>query len=182
MLTMALPGSVYVYQGEELGLWEVLDIPDELRQDPIWHRTEGADPGRDGCRVPLPWSGQEPPFGFSPPYATSEPWLPQPKEWRELTVEAESGSGDSMLELYRSALRIRRAEPELGDGHLRWRQSADGVLDFDRGGSVRCVANLSDGPVELPAQAAVLLASGPVAGGLLPPDTAVWLRMTSTAG
>jgi alpha-glucosidase len=175
---MALPGSVYVYQGEELGLWEVLDIPDELRQDPIWHRTEGADPGRDGCRVPLPWSGQEPPFGFSPPDATSEPWLPQPKEWRELTVEAESGSGDSMLELYRSALRIRGAESGLGDGPMRWRQSADGVLDFDRDAGVRCVANLSDVPVDLPAHAAVMLASGPVTRGLLPPDTAVWLRMT----
>ena len=178
LLTMALPGSVYVYQGEELGLWEVLDIPDDLRQDPIWRRTEGADPGRDGCRVPLPWSGQEPPFGFSPPGANSEPWLPQPKEWRELTVEAESGNADSMLELYRSALRIRRAEPALGDGPLRWWPSADGVLDFDRGGSVRCVANLSDVPVDLPAHAAVMLASGPVTCDLLPPDTAVWLRIT----
>jgi alpha-glucosidase len=194
LLTMALPGSVYVYQGEELGLSEVLDIPDELRQDPIWQRTDGADPGRDGCRVPLPWSGQEPPFGFSPADATSEPWLPQPKEWRELTVEAESGCPGSMLELYRSALRIRKSEPGLGDGPMCWRQSADGVLDFDRGGfdrggfdrggergesgSVRCVANLSGGPVNLPAQAEVLLASGPVTGDVLPPDTAVWLRQS----
>ena len=175
LLTMALPGSVYVYQGEELGLWEVLDIPDELRQDPIWQRTGGADPGRDGCRVPLPWSGQEPPFGFSPPGATSEPWLPQPKEWRELTVQAESGSGCSMLELYQNALRIRRTEPGLGDGQLTWLPSAPGVLDFDRG-TVRCIANLSDGPVSLPAQAVILLASEPVEGNLLPPDTAVWLR------
>ena len=91
LLTMALPGSVYIYQGEELGLWEVQDIPDELRQDPIWARTGGADPGRDGCRVPLPWSGTEPPFGFSPAGAAAEPWLPQPKEWRDLTVAAESG-------------------------------------------------------------------------------------------
>ena len=66
LLTMALPGSVYLYQGEELGLWEVEDIPDERRQDPIWFRTGGADPGRDGCRVPLPWAGVESPFGFSP--------------------------------------------------------------------------------------------------------------------
>jgi len=76
----ALPGSVYVYQGEELGLWEVQDIPDELRQDPIWARTGGADPGRDGSRVPLPWSGNEPPFGFSPAGTCEVPWLPQPKE------------------------------------------------------------------------------------------------------
>src|SRR5581483_4731138 len=128
LLTMALPGTVYVYQGEELGLWEVQDIPDELRQDPIWRRTGGADPGRDGSRVPLPWSGQEPPFGFSPPGTASEPWLPQPKEWRELTVAEQAGSPGSMLELYRRALAIRRAEPALGDGRMCWLPSPDGVL------------------------------------------------------
>jgi alpha-glucosidase len=176
LLTLALPGSVYVYQGEETGLWEVQDIPDELRQDPIWRRTRGADPGRDGSRVPLPWSGQEPPFGFSPPGAASEPWLPQPKQWRELTVEAESGEAGSMLELYRSALRLRRAEPALGDGSMTWLPSAEGVLAFDRGGSVRCVSNLSAASVELPSHRAVILASGRLDGGMLPPDTTVWLR------
>ncbi len=113
LLTMALPGSVYIYQGEETGLWEVQDIPDELRQDPIWRRTGGADPGRDGSRVPLPWSGTEPPFGFSPAGAGAEPWLPQPKDWRELTVSAESADGGSMLSLYREALRIRRFRPRV---------------------------------------------------------------------
>jgi alpha-glucosidase len=182
LLTMALPGCVYVYHGEELGLWEVQDIPDELRQDPIWRRTGGADPGRDGCRVPLPWSGDEPPFGFSPAGATSEPWLPQPKEWRELTVAAEAGRPGSMLELYRAALRIRRLEPALGDGPMSWLSSADGVLAFDRGASVRCVANLSPAPVALPPHAGMILASGPLTGdGLLPTDTAVWLR-TEPAG
>jgi alpha-glucosidase len=172
LLTMALPGSVYLYQGEELGLWEVEDIPDELRQDPIWHRTGGADPGRDGSRVPLPWSGLEPPFGFS----AGEPWLPQPKEWRELTVEAQSGEPGSMLALYRRALRVRRAEfvPAAG---LAWRPAPDGVLAFDRGG-VACVANLSAGPVEL-SGGEVLLASGPLAGRLLTPDTSAWLRAVS---
>src|SRR5581483_4990119 len=91
------------------GLWEVEDIPDDRRQDPIWQRTGGADPGRDGSRVPLPWSGVEPPFGFSPAVATAQPWLPQPKEWRELTVDAESAEPASMLTLYRTALRLRRA-------------------------------------------------------------------------
>ena len=135
LLTMALPGAVYIYQGEELGLWEVQDIPDELRQDPIWARTHGADPGRDGSRVPLPWSGTEPPFGFSPAGAASEPWLPQPKEWRDLTVAAESANPDSMLRLYRAALRIRRAEPAFGETPLTWQPSADGVLAFDRRGA-----------------------------------------------
>ena len=184
LLTMALPGSVYLYQGEELGLWEVEDIPDERRQDPIWYRTGGADPGRDGCRVPLPWANLEPPFGFSPPAgaagpantaATAPPWLPQPKEWRELTVELQAGDPESMLELYRAALRLRRAEPALGDGSLHWLPGPAGVLAFGRG-DLSCVANLSPAPVALPAHTAVLLASGPLDDDLLPPDTAAWLR------
>jgi alpha-glucosidase len=176
LLTMALPGSVYVYQGEELGLWEVQDIPDECRQDPIWRRTTGADPGRDGSRVPLPWSGLEPPFGFSPVDAAAEPWLPQPKEWRDLTVETETGSAGSMLELYRTALAIRRSEPALGDGPMTWLPSEPGVLAFDRGTSVRCVVNLAAEPAPLPEHAGLLLASGPLDGELLPADCAVWLR------
>jgi alpha-glucosidase len=179
LLTMALPGSVYVYQGEELGLWEVQDIPDELRQDPIWFRRGGEDPGRDGCRVPLPWAGQEPPFGFSPPVASAEPWLPQPKQWRELTVETETGTPGSMLELYRSALAIRRSEPALGDGPMTWLAAGDGVLAFDRGTSVRCVVNISPEPAAMPEHGGLLLASGPLDGDLLPPDCAVWLRPTA---
>ena len=182
LLTMALPGSVYIYQGEELGLWEVQDIPDELRQDPIWARTHGADPGRDGCRVPLPWSGTEPPFGFSPAGAAADPWLPQPKEWRDLTVSAEAGNTDSVLALYREALRIRRSSPELGDGPMTWQPAADSVLAFDRDPAgeatgFRCIANLSPEPVVLPANAEILLASGPLDTGLLPPDTTAWLRL-----
>jgi alpha-glucosidase len=189
LLTMALPGSVYIYQGEELGLGEVQDIPDELRQDPMFHRTAGADPGRDGSRVPLPWAGTEPPFGFSPSGATREPWLPQPKEWRDLTVAAESASGNSMLRLYQTALRIRRAERAFHDTPLTWQPAPDGVLAFDRGTSagdprdldtcVRCVANLSAGPVGLPPHSSVLLASGPLIDGMLPPNTTAWLRAGS---
>jgi alpha-glucosidase len=175
LLTMALPGSVYVYQGEELGLWEVQDIPDELRQDPIWVRTGGADPGRDGCRVPLPWSGTEPPFGFSPVGAAAEPWLPQPKDWRDLTVASETAHDGSLLRLYQEALRVRRSDPAFDDTPLTWREAPYEVLTFDRD-AVRCVANLSAAPVALPPHASVLLASGPLDGGLLPPDTTAWLR------
>jgi alpha-glucosidase len=185
LLTLALPGSAYIYQGEELGLWEVQDIPDEMRQDPIWHRTNGADPGRDGSRVPLPWSGTEPPFGFSPADAAANPWLPQPKEWRDLTVAAEEASPDSMLRLYREALGIRRSAAAFTSAGLAWHEAPEGVLSFDRTadlagddgqGTVRCVANLSSVPIELPASSTVLLASGPLADGMLPPDTTAWLR------
>jgi alpha-glucosidase len=177
LLTMALPGSAYVYQGEELGLWEVEDIPDNQRQDPIWHRTGGADPGRDGSRVPLPWSGTAPPFGFSPDGASAPPWLPQPAAWAALTVSAETGDPASMLELYRSALAVRAAEPGLGDGPMAWVDAPPGVLAFDRG-DLRCVVNLSADPVPLPEHASVLLASGTLDGGLLPRDTAAWLRIS----
>jgi alpha-glucosidase len=177
LLMLALPGGAYVYQGDELGLWEVEDIPDELRQDPTWLRSGGADRGRDGCRVPLPWEGDEPPFGFSPGGASAAPWLDvQPDTWRELTVAAQTGDPASQLELYRAALRLRRALPGLGDGPMRWRENAPEVLDFARPGGFRCVVNLGPEPVRLPAAPEVLLASGPLPAGELPSDTAVWLR------
>ena len=175
---MALPGSVYVYQGEELGLWEVQDIPDDRRQDPIWHRTNGEDTGRDGCRVPLPWSGDEPPFGFSPEDATAGPWLPQPAAWAANTAQAQAATPGSVLELYREALRLRRAEAALHTDDFGWLAPDDGaVLDFARGGRFRCLVNLSGQPVPLPEHSAILLASGPLAAPAeLPANTAVWLR------
>ncbi|WP_243639250.1 glycoside hydrolase family 13 protein [Streptacidiphilus pinicola] len=177
LLMLALPGSAYVYQGDELGLWEVEDIPDGLRQDPTWLRSGGVDRGRDGCRVPLPWEGEEQPFGFSPTRASAAPWLDvQPDGWRELSVAAQSGDPASHLELYREALRLRRALPGLGDGPLEWRPSAPKVLEFARTDGFRCVANLGAEPVTLPQDAEVLLASVDLTDGLLPPDAAAWLR------
>ncbi|MEY9835271.1 glycoside hydrolase family 13 protein [Streptacidiphilus sp. EB103A] len=179
LLTFALPGGVYVYQGDELGLWEVEDIPDELRQDPTWVRSGHVDRGRDGCRVPLPWSGTERPFGFSAGDGDAPPWLDvQPAAWKDRTAAAESGAPGSHLELYRTGLRLRRAEPGLGDGPMEWQPSAPDVLDFTRPGGFRCMVNLGATPVALPGQSELLLASGPLDGGLLPTDTAVWLRRT----
>jgi alpha-glucosidase len=175
LLTMALPGGVYVYQGEELGLSEVEDLPDEVRQDPVFARTKGADIGRDGCRVPIPWSGDAPPFGFNSTGAA--PWLPQPAAWRESTMESQSDDPASMLSLYRAALRLRRDLPSLGGGTLRWlpRLGAD-VLAFARDETFVCVVNLSTEAVQLPSHAEILLASQPIEGTTLPSDTAVWLR------
>nr|WP_240943265.1 glycoside hydrolase family 13 protein [Planosporangium thailandense] len=177
LLSLALPGSVYLYQGEELGLWEVEDVPDELRQDPIFRRTGGADRGRDGCRVPLPWSGSNPPFGFSPDGATGRPWLPQPDAWRDLTAQRQDGASGSMLELYRAALRLRRQLPGPGDGELRWLDSSPEALAFACGDAFACVVNLSDEVLRLPRHRAVLLASGELDGDRLPSDTTVWLRL-----
>jgi alpha-glucosidase len=175
LLTLALPGSAYVYQGEELGLPEVVDIPEEQLADPIWERSQHTERGRDGCRVPLPWSADGPSLGFG----AGQPWLPQPVDWSALSVEAQTGVEGSTLELYRAALRVRRDTPALGDGPMRWLPAGPGVLAFERAGSasrVACVVNLSEAPVPLPPYDVLLVASGPLTtGGALPPDTAVWL-------
>jgi alpha-glucosidase len=176
LLLLALPGSAYLYQGEELGLAEVEDIPDELRQDPMFHQGNGSNLGRDGCRVPLPWSGTAPPFGFSPPDATVPPWLPQPDSWREFTVQRQRRDPDSMLALYRRALSTRRAEPGLADQPLRWLPAEPDVLAFARGDAFACVVNLSDHAVAPPPHREVILSTAPLAGGLLAPDAAAWLH------
>jgi alpha-glucosidase len=175
LLTLALPGAAYIYQGEELGLPEVEDLPDEVLQDPMFFRSGGTDPGRDGCRVPLPWRAEQPTFGFSPAGATADPWLPQPASWREFSADYQAGRSGSMLELYREALRIRRADPALGDGTLHWLDAPTGVLAFARGERFLCAVNLSAAPVELPRHDRVLLQSGPLTDDKLPSDTAVWL-------
>jgi alpha-glucosidase len=174
LLTLALPGGVYIYQGDELGLWEVEDIPADRMQDPTFANTGRT---RDGSRVPLPWSGEKPPFGFSPADASTEPWLPQPAGWDELTAARQDGDPASTLELYRTALRIRRGEPALGDGTLAWDEAAPaGVLSFTRPPGFRCVVNLSADAVELAPGEQVLLSSAPLApDGRLEPDSAVWL-------
>jgi alpha-glucosidase len=177
LLALSLPGAVYVYQGEELGLPEVEDLPDDVLQDPMFFRSGGADPGRDGCRVPLPWSGTASPFGFSPPEAAAGPWLPQPASWPRFTVEAQDGVPGSMLSLYREALRIRAVEPALGDGSMQWLGAPGGVLAFARGERFACFVNLSPSPVALPRHDRILLASGPLADGLLATDTAAWIRL-----
>ncbi|AJT70064.1 hypothetical protein T261_8471 [Streptomyces lydicus] len=177
LLMLSLPGGAYIYQGEELGLPEVEDLPEAVLQDPIWERSGRTDPGRDGCRVPIPWSGQQAPYGFSPDDATGAPWLPQPTDWSAFSVEAQTGDQASMLELYRRALGLRRDHQALGDGSLTWLDAPAGVLAFTREPGFACIVNLSADPYRLPEHDAVLLASGPVEDGRLAPDTAVWLAL-----
>ncbi|WP_286307861.1 glycoside hydrolase family 13 protein [Agromyces mangrovi Wang et al. 2018] len=168
---LALPGSAYVYQGEELGLPEVIHLPDDSRQDPTWFRTEGERYGRDGCRVPIPWESNAPSYGFGPADAS---WLPQPDMWADYARDQQSGDPRSTLELYRSALSLRRSHG-LGAGSVEWLPASEGSVLAFRNGDVAVFANIGDEAVPIPA-GDVLLASGPVDDGTLPGDTTVWLR------
>jgi alpha-glucosidase len=172
LLAMALPGSLYVYQGEELGLPEVEDIPGERKQDPMWLRSGGVDPGRDGCRIPIPWSGDTPPYGFSPDGIPT--WLDQPDDWASLTVEAESTDPGSMLSLYRAGLRLRKQAP-WGAGEFRWIPFDGDVLAFARGDAFTCFVNFGPEPVALPAGSELLISSNDLEGGAVLQDTTVWL-------
>ena len=176
LLTLALPGGAYVYQGEELGLPEVVDLPPEVRQDPAFVRTAGEDGMRDGCRVPIPWSGDAPPFGFGP--GPGQPWLPQPLDWAALTVEKQLADPTSMLALYRSALELRHDRPELGDGTMAWIDTDGEVLAFRRDPGFVCVVNVGDDPAPPPdavRDGALLLSSDPLEpDGSLPGATSAW--------
>ncbi|MEU8823670.1 glycoside hydrolase family 13 protein [Streptomyces sp. NPDC048636] len=181
LLTLALPGSVYLYQGEELGLPEVVDLPDACRQDPAFFRTsaegqdgqDGQDGFRDGCRVPLPWSRSGASYGFGP----GGSWLPQPAAWAGLSVEAQTGDPGSTLELYRSALALRRELPGLGDSGMTWLDAPAGVLALARPGFV-CTLNTLGEEVELPVPGRALLSSAPLAYRAatvrIPPDCCAW--------
>jgi alpha-glucosidase len=173
LLMLALPGGAYIYQGEELGLPEVQDIPEHLLQDPIWVRSGHTLRGRDGCRVPMPWEGDRPPFGFTAEGVT--PWLPQPAGWSALTVAAQSDDPTSFLALHRRALQLRREVAGFRSTEFRWRESDPDVLDFERTPDVRCVVNLSGRPVPLGGSGEVVLSSIPLDGDLLPTDAAVWI-------
>lgn len=168
-LMLALPGSAYLYQGEELGLPEAVDLPDEARQDPTWFRTNGERYGRDGCRVPIPWEGTDPSYGFGP---GTKSWLPQPASWATYTRSSQEGVAGSTLTMYQEALAARRAH-DLAFGELEWLDLGPDTLAF-RSGDVTVVANFGERLVELPA-GEVLLASGELEGRGLPRDTTAWL-------
>lgn len=184
LLTAALPGCLYIYQGDELGLPEVEELPRESIQDPMHFRSNGVDPGRDGCRVPLPWTADPATrFGFSSPRekggVPAPAWLPQPLWWGQYAVDAQLGDPGSMLCLYRTALSLRRSEPALRSGEFAWLEmpgTPDSVLAFTRD-DIACLVNVGGAAVPLPAHTSTLLASQAFPPGVLPPDTAVWLRL-----
>jgi alpha-glucosidase len=178
LLLLALPGSAYLYQGEELGL-PFVNLPDAALRDPVWERSRHTIRGRDGSRVPMPWGGDEPPFQFGA-NGTRAAWLPVPRSWRGLTVETQSRDPHSMLSLYRQALRLRRGERALRGEAFAWCESPPQTLVFARDPDVVCAVNLGSEAVRLPPYREILLASGPVRTEgkalVIPPDTGVWLR------
>lgn len=174
LLMLALPGAAYVYQGEELGLPEVLDLPDDVLTDPIFRRTGSRARIRDGCRVPLPWSGQASPFGFSDGAAGVRTWLPQPEWFAEYATDRALADTRSFWHLYREGLQLRRGLPQLGEGPLRWLEAPPQVLAMVRGDGLVCAVNFGSETVPAPVPGAPLLASGPCPAGELPGATAAW--------
>ncbi|MFF2305462.1 glycoside hydrolase family 13 protein [Streptomyces sp. NPDC058128] len=174
LLMLALPGAAYVYQGEELGLPEVLDLPDDVLTDPIFRRTGSRARIRDGCRVPLPWSGQASPFGFSDGAAGVRTWLPQPEWFAEYATDRALADTRSFWHLYRDGLQLRRGLPQLGEGPLRWLEAPPQVLAMVRGDGLVCAVNFGTETVPAPVPGAPLLASGPCPAGELPGATAAW--------
>ncbi len=169
LLMLALPGGSYLYQGEELGLPEVHDLPPEVLDDPVWERSGHTAKGRDGCRVPIPWTSEGPGFGFT----AGEPWLPMPEWFSDVSVEAEVDDPDSTLSLYRKALAAR---PDLTTNEeLEWLDSPESVLFFRRGDGIGCAVNLGTEPFALAGD--VILASNELTDNVLPPDTAAWIRL-----
>jgi alpha-glucosidase len=182
LLTLALPGSAYIYQGEELGLPEVTDLPEEVLADPKWERSGHTDRGRDGCRVPMPWSGDASPFGFT---EAGHTWLPQPSSWGGLSVSAQESEMDSTLSLYREALRLRRSLPALHMNALTWLDLDLGpdVLAFTREPGFACVVNFGSSAVPVPSMGRLVLTSAGITGAdsetaaetvTLPPASATW--------
>ena len=172
-LMLALPGSAYLYQGEELGLPEDVELPDSARQDPTWFRTKHERYGRDGARVPIPWEASAPAYGFS---ATGESWLPQPSDWAGYARDAQTGQTGSTLELYRAAIALR-AEHKLGFGELAWVPGYPKSVVAFQNGNVLVIANTGAKIIPLP-RGTVLLSSEPVSTEL-PGDTTVWLSIVS---
>jgi alpha-glucosidase len=179
LMTLALPGGTYLYQGEELGLPEVRDLPEDRLTDPRWKMSGYKDRGRDGCRVPLPWK-TEPTGGFG--FSTNElleldqAWLPMSPWMGNFSAESQDGVAGSTLTMYRDALALRKLEEGLGDGPMNWIEAGKDVVAFSRPGNFACYINFG-AAIEIPAGAKVLIASGPLEGNSIPTDTAVWLRL-----
>ena len=180
LMALALPGGTYLYQGEELGLPEVRDIPEDRLTDPRWQMSNYKDRGRDGCRVPIPWkSSSGGAFGFSSNenLTPQQAWLPPSSWWGKYSAESQESDPNSTLNVYRKALAIRKNEAGLGDGAMEWIDAPSQVVAFKRGEDFACYINFGS-EIELPSNSEVLHSSAPLNGNFLPTDTAVWLRVS----
>jgi alpha-glucosidase len=178
LLMLALPGGAYIYQGEELALAEVRDIPEDRLEDPRWQMSNRTDKGRDGCRVPLPWrTSRESAFGFAGNHtlALDACWLPQPESWGDHSIEIQEKDPASSLNMYRRALDIRSEEVGLGDGEMEWIDLGSEVLALKRPGNFLCIVNFG-AEIALP-KGEILVASAPIRDFMLPRDGAVWMRI-----
>ena len=173
LVTLALPGAVFLYNGQELGLANV-ELPDEALRDPTWERSGHTVRGRDGCRIPIPWRGDTPPFGFS---ASADTWLPMPPEWAALTVEKQLADADSTLSFFQHALEIRRSRAEFAGEGIDWLDIAPDALAFARhGGGLRCVLNTGNRPLPLPAAKSCWPAHRRLTGSCRPTPQRGWPR------
>ncbi len=172
LMLLGLPGSAYIYQGEELGLPEVWDLPAEVLDDPVWERSGHTRKGRDGCRVPLPWEPTGPSLGFG----TGESWLPQPENWSAISAASQQDDPGSSLNLHTNALRIRR-QWGMADESIELLDLGDEVLAYRRGSGMTCLVNCSGAAVALPDHQEILLSSNADQDDAsLAPDCAVWIR------
>ncbi|NYH93122.1 glycoside hydrolase family 13 protein [Actinopolymorpha rutila] len=184
-LMLALPGAVYLYQGEELGLPDVLDLPPSLIKDPMYHRSNGTRPGRDGCRVPLPWTtSPDHHHGFSPPATTTPAWLPQPPTWADLAADTQHHTTTSTLNLYRQALALRRTIPDLTTTTLTWHNNTPpGLLALSRGTHLTTYTNTTNHPIPTPHPGQPILTTHPTPHptDTIPPNTTVWYHHDTEA-
>jgi alpha-glucosidase len=170
LVMLALPGAVFIYNGEELGLPNV-ELPDEALRDPVWERSGHTRRGRDASRVPMPWQGDIPPFGFSD---NPDTWLPLPPEWAALTVQKQLDDPDSTLAFFRRAIELRHSRPEFGGTAVEWLDSPADSVAFRVSSGLVCALNAGRRAMALP-DGEVLLTSDALVDGKLPPNAAAWL-------
>jgi alpha-glucosidase len=185
LMMLALPGGAYIYQGDELGLPEDVELPDSARQDPSFFRNHGAIYGRDGCRVPIPWEADAPAFGFSP---SGKSWLPQPASWDRFARDRQAlprephefATTTSTLALYSRALELRRIH-QFGDGRIRWLDGfGDDAIAFVSTGlsTMTVISNLGTEPLVLPRGVPLVYSERPWLDEPLtelPPNTTIWM-------
>ena len=176
LFELALPGSTYLYQGEELGLPEVEDLPADVLADPIWIRSEQTRKGRDGCRVPLPWDSTAKNFGFG----TGTPHLPLPARFEKLSANLQAENPDSMLNLYRAAM-AKRHELILEEDSSReevkflWHKVPHPDLVHFSRGAWNCVTNFSNQSITFPS-GEIILSSGESVNDTIPANTTYWFK------